>query len=129
MSKRVDELFAGNDPRQPTQASIRIVRLQRTLVVAIILDILGLPCWTSVPGAVLTLWVWMSTETDLVRIEDGEYSDQEAAALMKLRTYASLALGLCVVCLILQIFLLSTQFYARFWGSISVAINHLWQGM
>jgi len=128
MSQKVDALFSGDDVHQPTSASPRIHRLKQTLTIAIILDILGLPCWTSVPGAILTLWVWMSTETDVARIEAGEYSDREAAEVTRLRTYASMALLLCVVCLILQIFLLSTNFYTRFWGSISVAIDHVWQG-
>jgi len=129
MSDKVDALFAGEDPHQPMSASPRIQKLKRTLTIAIVLDVLGLPCWTSVPGAIMTLWVWMSTESDVARVEAGEYSDQEAAALMQLRSYAALALVFCVVCLILQIFLLSTQFYTRFWGSISVAVNHLWQGV
>ncbi len=129
MSDKVDALFSGDSQPQIINASPRIHRLQRTLSIAIVLNILGLPCWTSVPGAILTLSVWMSTETDLVRIEAGEYSDQEAATLMRLRNYASLTLVLCVICLMLQIVLLSTQFYTRFWGSISVAINHLWQGV
>ncbi len=129
MTEKVDALFAGEDPHQPMGASPRIQQLRRTLTIAIILDILGLPCWTSVPGAVMTLWVWMSTETDLARIEAGEYSDQEAATLMQLRTYSAWALVFCVVCLILQIILLSTPFYTRLWGSLSVVIDHLWQGI
>jgi len=128
MSEKVDALFSGDDPNQATSASPRIRRLKQTLTFAIVLDILGLPCWTSVPGAILTLWVWMSTETDVARVEAGEYSDSEAAEVTRLRTYASMALLLCVVCLILQIFLLSTNFYTRFWGGISVTLDHLWQG-
>lgn len=129
MSEKVDALFAGVDPQLDTEATPRIARTRRLLSIAIVLDILGLPCWTSVPGSVLTLWVWMSTDTDLARIQAGEFSDKDAAELMRLRRYATIALALCVVSLLLQIALLSTNFYTRFWGSISVAINHLWHGV
>lgn len=125
MSRRVDALFAGDDPERPAPAPPRILRLKKLLAVAIVLDILGLPCWTSVPGAIMTLWVWMATDTDVARIEAGTYTEGEAAELLQLRRYAAMALVLCVVCLIIQIALLSTHFYTRFWGSLSVALNHL----
>ena len=128
MSDRVDALFSGELPsRTPIEAQQRLRRLRRTLSIAIVLDILGLPCWTSVPGAALTLWVWLATDSDLMRIEVGEYSDEDAALLMKIRRYSSIALVFCVISLVTQIFLLSTTFYQRFWGSIAVAIQHLWQ--
>ena len=56
MSVKVDALFAGDDPEGPTPAPPRILRLKKLLAIAIVLDILGLPCWTSVPGAIMTLW-------------------------------------------------------------------------
>ncbi len=128
MSEKVDALFSGELPtRTPIEAKKRLTRLHRTLSIAIVLDILGLPCWTSVPGAALTLWVWLATDADLMRIEVGEYSDEDSAFLMKIRRYASYALIFCVISLVIQIILLSTTFYQRFWGSISVAIQHLWQ--
>ena len=128
MSDKVDALFSGELPtRTPIEAKKRLTRLNRTLSIAIVLDILGLPCWTSVPGAALTLWVWLATDADLMRIEVGEYSDEDAALLMRIRRYASIALIFCVISLVVQIVLLSTTFYQRFWGSISVVIQHLWQ--
>lgn len=125
MTVKVDALFAGDDPEGPTPAPPRILRLKKLLAIAIVLDILGLPCWTSVPGAIMTLWVWMATDTDVAHIEAGTYTETEAAELLQLRRYAAMALVLCVICLIVQIALLSTRFYARFWGSLSVALNHL----
>ena len=125
MSAKVDALFSGDDPEGPSPARPRIIRLKKLLAVAIVLDILGLPCWTSVPGAIMTLWVWMATDTDVAHIEAGTYSEGEAAELLQLRRYAAMALVLCVICLLVQIALLSTSFYARFWGSLSVALNHL----
>jgi hypothetical protein len=128
MSEKVDALFSGLGAEVPSQSTRPTSRTQRLLAIAIVLNILGLPCWTSVPGAVLTLWVWMSLDTEMARIEAGAYSAADTAALLRLRRYASLTLILCVVCLIVQIALLSTTFYTRFWGSISVALNHLFQG-
>ena len=128
MTKRVEALFSGLGPELPTAATQTLSRTKRLLRIAIVLDILGLPCWTSVPGAVLTLWVWMRLDTEVAHIEAGAYSDADAAALMRTRGYASAALVLCAVCLVVQIALLSTTFYARFWGAISAGLNHLWQG-
>ena len=128
MSDKVDALFAGEIPTQtPLEAQQRLIRLHRILWIAIVLDVLGLPCWTSVPGAALTLWVWLATDSDLLKIEAGEYADEDAAFLMKIRRYAAGALIFCVASLVIQIFLLSTAFYQRFWGSISVAMQHMWQ--
>ncbi len=130
MSDKVDALFSSDIPtRTPVEARQRLMRLNRTLWIAIVLDVLGVPCWTSVPGAALTLWVWLATDADLNRIEAGEYSDADAAFLMKIRRYATAALVFCVASLVLQIFLLSSSFYERFWGSISVALQHIWQGI
>ncbi len=128
MTEKVDALFAGDLPTStPLEAQKRLKRLHRTLWLAIALDVLGLPCWTSVPGAILTLGVWLATDADLVRIEAGEYSDEDASFLMRIRRIASAALVLCVASLVIQIFLLSTTFYERFWGSLAVVIQHLWQ--
>ena len=80
MSDKVDALFSSEIPtRTPIEDRKRLVRLHRTLWMAIVLDVLGVPCWTSVPGAALTLWVWLATDADLTRIEAGEYSDDDAA--------------------------------------------------
>ena len=130
MSDKVDALFSSEIPtRTPVEARQRLERLYRTLWIAIWLNVLGVPCWTSVPGAGLTLWVWLATDTDLARVEAGEYADEDAAFLMKIRRYATAALAFCVASLVLQIFLLSSSFYERFWGSISVALQHVWQGV
>ena len=98
MSAKVDALFAGDEPEGPTPAPPRILRLKKLLAIAIVLDILGLPCWTSVPGAIMTLWVWMATDTDVAHIEAGTYTEAEAAELLQLRRYAAMALVLCVIC-------------------------------
>ena len=129
MSDKVDALFDGEPTPPPEAAGPRIQTLRRTLTIAIALDVLGIPCWTSVPGALLTLWVWLSTDTDIARIEAGAYRDEDAATILQLRQWATWALVLCVGCLVIQIALLTTSFYERFWGSLTIAMQHLANGM
>jgi hypothetical protein len=128
VSDKVDALFSSVEHTAPRESAAAITQNRRLLKVAIVLNILGLPCWTSVPGAVLTVWVWTTLDTEVARIQAGEYSDSDAEKLMKLRGQASATLMFCVLCLGVQIALLSTPFYGRLWGSISMALNHLWQG-
>ncbi len=127
MTEKVDALFSGDLPLPPSELGPRLERLRQTLWVAIALDVLGIPCWTSVPGAILTLYVWLSTDTDTH--PDELHSTDELAQLGRLRKTATWALVFCVASLMAQIFLLSTSFYERLWGSLSVVIQHLWQSV
>jgi len=129
MSERVDELFSGGLPPPEPENGPRLHRIEQTLWAAIALNALGIPCWTSVPGAVLTLWVWLATDPDAVRPMERELTTEETAHLARLRSRATAALIFCIAALIVQIFLLSTSFYERLWGSVSVAIQHLWQAV
>ena len=123
MSEKVDALFDGDPPVAPTPAEPRLRSIRGILWVGIPLVVIGVPCWTSVPGAALTLWAWLATDAELPRIEDGEYSQDDAAKLIVLRRLASGALVLCVITLILQIYLLNTRFYERLWGSTMVVLD------
>lgn len=123
---RVDALFAGEPPRPPTPAGPVLRKLTWLLVFAIPLDALGILCWTGVPGAALTVWAWLVADAELARVEAGEYDAADAERLAGLRTLASLALGFCVLSLVVQIYLLNTPFYARIWeamGSVLDAIG------
>ena len=125
MSEKVEALFAGEPPAPIEPAEHRIRAIRGILLFAIPMVILGIPCWTSVPGAGLTLWAWMSTDGEMSRIEAGTTAPEDAAMLIQLRRLAAGALALCVVTLIIQIVLLGTTFYERLWGSAVVAIKHL----
>ena len=129
MYDKVDALFDGDPPAPPVPAEPKLRSIRGMLWVGTPLVVLGVPCWTSVPGAVLTLWAWLATDAELPRIEAGEYSQEDAAKLIGLRRQASWILILCVVTLILQIFLLNTRFYERLWGSMVVIIDTIRAGL
>jgi hypothetical protein len=128
MSDKVDALFEGDPPVEPVAAAPKLRSIRGILWVGTPLVLLGLPCWTSVPGAVLTLWAWLATDAELPRIEAGEYSEADAVQLLRLRRQASWTLILCVLTLILQVFLLNTRFYERLWGSMIVVVDTLRAG-
>jgi len=115
---RVDALFAGEPPPVPLPAAPRIRRLERILAVAIPLDLLGIPCWTGVPGAVLTLWAYLQADAEMARIDAGMYGGEDAARLLRLRSISTWTLYFCVVSFLVQAWLLSTSLYAGFIGSV-----------
>ncbi|MEC8422981.1 MAG: hypothetical protein VX000_04340 [Myxococcota bacterium] len=119
---RVDALFAGEPPPPPVSAGPRIRRLQRLLAVAIPLDLLGIPCWTGVPGAVLTLWAYLQADAEMARIDAGVYAGEDAASLLRLRSIATWSLYFCVASFLVQAWLLSTPFYAGLLGGLADAI-------
>jgi hypothetical protein len=116
MSTHVDELFSGEPPKKPVDVGARIRRIRQILYVAIPLDVLGIPCWTGVPGALLTLWAWLATDAEVARIEAGDYAHEDATRLLTLRRVTFWALMLSVISLVLQTGLLSTPFYERLWA-------------
>jgi hypothetical protein len=116
---KVDALFAGEPPPAPVAAGPRIRRLQRILAIAIPLDLLGIPCWTGVPGAVLTLWAYLQADAETARIDAGAYAGEDAARLLRLRSISTWALYFCVVSFLVQAWLLSTPFYAGLLGSMA----------
>ena len=114
---RVDALFAGEPPKPPTPAGPVLRKMRWLLAVAIPLDAAGILCWTGVPGAALTVWAWLVADAELARIEAGEYDSADAGRLQALRTLAAWTLGFCVLSLVVQIYLLSSDFYTRIWGA------------
>jgi hypothetical protein len=122
MSK-VEALFAGEPPPAPLVAGPRIRRLQGILAIAIPLDLLGIPCWTGVPGAVLTLWAYLQADAEMARIDAGVYAGEDAARLLRLRSISTWALYFCVVSFLVQAWLLSTPFYTGLLGALAEAIS------
>jgi hypothetical protein len=115
MSSNVDALFAGEPHKKPVDVSDRIRRIKRILWFAVPLDLFGIPFWTGVPGAILTLWAWLATDAEVARIEAGDYAHTDAMRLLTLRRITFWALLFSVVSLIVQSWLLSTPFYLVLW--------------
>lgn len=113
MSEKVDALFAGEPPPPPVEAAPRLRAIRAALIVATPLDLLGVLCWTGVPGAAITLWAWLQADGEMARVEAGEYSSEDAAAMMRLRSMSGWLLGFCVLSLLVQAYLLTTSFYSQ----------------
>ncbi len=109
---KVDALFEGEPPAPPPDPGPALRRLRVLLAVAIPLDLLGIPCWTGVPGAVLTLWAWLRADAEAARVREGAYDDDLAADFLRLRAWAAWALGFSILSLVVQAWLLTTPFYA-----------------
>jgi hypothetical protein len=118
MSEKVEALFAGEPPPPPVEAAPRLAMIRSMLWLALPLDLLGVPCWTGVPGAALTLWAWLSADGEMARVEAGAYSSEDAAALMRLRLLSGWLLGFCVLSLAVQVYLLTTPFYNTLWAEL-----------
>ena len=127
MSDRVDALFSGDLPERENHHEDRLERLNQTAWAAIALNVLGIPCWTSVPGAALTLWVWFATDPDTFILDEESSDPALRDQLDKIRRRANLALTLCIVALLVQIILLSTSFYERLWGATGALVRQMWQ--
>ena len=127
MSDRVDALFSGNLPEPNANHEARLQRLNQTAWAAIALNILGIPCWTSVPGAALTLWVWFATDPDSIDGVDDAAPPAIREQFDQIRRRANVALTLCIAALLVQIILLSTSFYERLWGAAGALVRQLWQ--
>ena len=118
MSDKVDALFDGEPPPTPRSAASKLRSIRHALLIALPLDVMGVLCWTGVPGAAITLWAWLQADGEMERIEKGEYSSDDAALLIQARRQASLLLAFCLLSLIFQAYLLTTSFYTELWSML-----------
>ncbi len=117
---RVDELFAGEPPLPQLDGAPPRRMIRRLLTVAIPLDLLAIPLWTGVPGALLTLWAWLRADAEAGRFEEGRYGEEDSAALLRLRWIARAALIFIVLSFVLQIWLLSQPAYIELYRGLLV---------
>lgn len=114
----VDALFTGDPPLPRIDATRTLRRLGLILAIAIPLDGLGIFCWTTVPGAVLTIWAWLIADGQMALVEAGQLEEKDANRVILARRVAGAALAGCVLSMIMQLWLLSTNFYRVLWGPL-----------
>jgi len=110
---KVDALFGGEPALPLLDPGPRLRRMVVLLVVAIPLDLLGITCFTGVPGALLTLWVYLSADNEQALVDAGRYPEGPAAdRLARIRKVALWAMVFTIVSLVVQIVLFTTtDFY------------------
>ena len=115
---RVDALFLGDPP--PPLLDARPARrfLHRVLWIAIPLDVLAIPLWTGVPGALMTLWAWLRADAEVRQVEEGRYSDEDARELLRLRRISMVALIFVLASFAVQIWLFTKPAYTNFYRGL-----------
>jgi hypothetical protein len=105
----VDDLFSGGAKAPPIADNL--ARIWRFLVFATPLNLFGFACFTSVPGAFLTLWAWQLAEEEVARVESGALPAERGASVRAARGYAFGMLVFVCFSLLGQIVLYSLGLY------------------
>jgi hypothetical protein len=108
---KVEALFSGEPAAPAREAGPSLLRIRLLLGLALPFNLLGIPCGIGVPGGILTLWAYLLSDAELVRVEDGLYSDEDAGAFQRARLWAGRMLTLCVISFAVQVVLLMTEPY------------------
>ena len=121
---KVDALFDGEPPLPPLDPAPRLRRLTLLLAVAIPLDLLGITCFTGVPGALLTLVVYLQADAEQALVDAGRYPSPEAIArLVRIRRVALWMMVFTLISLALQVVLfVGTDFYT---GTVLPLVDRL----
>jgi hypothetical protein len=115
----VDDLFERERPVVAAPDRLRTIR--RLLFFATPLNLLGIACFTGVPGAILTLLAWQLADEELARVDSGALPADRRAPVRGLRQVAFAQLGFCVLSLATQIALFGMGFYsAILWGILAI---------
>ena len=94
------------------------IRLIRRILWVVPLDILAIPLWTGVPGALLTLWAGYDGQRD-APVRDERFDVADARVLMRQRTVAAWALVFISLSFLVQIWLMSKPGYTQFCGLLA----------
>lgn len=115
----MDVLFGGEPPAPLVDPAPRLRRLAWLLAVAVPLDLLGVTCFTGVPGAFLTLWAYLLTDAEEAQVAAGRYPEGTAVAqVRRLRTVAVWAMAFTIVSFVVQIGLFWWGFYDVFYRPV-----------
>jgi hypothetical protein len=120
---RVDVLFGGEPPRALVDPTPRIRRLTVLLAVAIPLDLLGITCFTGVPGAFLTLLAYLMADGEVAQVKAGRYPEGPSASrMLRLRTVSAWAMVFTILSFVAQIALFWGGFYDVFYRPVLVRL-------
>lgn len=103
-----DELFSSEAPRPVAD---RLTKATVILGIAVPLNLLGVTCFTGVPGAILSIWGWYIAEEELQRVEVGALPADREKAARRVRTFGFTQLGIASVSLLAQLVLFGIGFY------------------
>jgi hypothetical protein len=107
----VDDLFSGEGGRPVARPRDPVATIGLWLGVAGVLNLLGVTCFTGVPGAALTIWCWHLCEEELQRIEVGVTPAERRPAVRRLRAASFAMLLFAAASLAFQLFLFWIGFY------------------
>ena len=105
----VDDVFSAERPPAPVRD--RLDRAARLLAVALPLNVLGVACFTGVPGAVLALVAWHIADEEVLRVESGALPAERGVRARRVRGLGFAMLVFAIGSLILQIVLFGAGFY------------------
>lgn len=105
----VDDLFSSERPPAPVRD--RLDRAAQLLAVALPLNVLGVTCFTGVPGAVLALLAWHIADEEVLRVESGALPAERGVRARRVRGLGFAMLVFAIGSLILQIVLFGAGFY------------------
>ena len=114
----MDALFAGEPPVPKLDGKPTIRFIRRILWVAIPLDVLAIPLWTGVPGALLTLWAWLRADSAMRLVRADRFDVADARVLSRQQRVATWALVFISLSFLVQIWLMSQPGYTRFYQGL-----------
>jgi hypothetical protein len=99
-----------------------LARADRLLLLSLPLHLLGVPCWTGVPGALLTLWAYLLVDGQMHHLDAGALPVESLARLERVKRRATGLLLFSVASFLLQAWLLSHG-VGPLWASLLLALQ------
>ena len=103
-----DELFSTEVARPVTD---RLKKATWILGIAAPLNLMGVFCFTGVPGAMLSIWGWNIAEEELHRVEVGALPAEREHRARWVRAFGFAQIGIATVSLLVQLVLFGIGFY------------------
>jgi hypothetical protein len=114
MANDLDDLFGGSSAPPPPPVRDGLARSRWMAFGALVLNLAGACCFTSVPGTALALWAWYLADEAVERVESGALPSGRGPAAARTRDWAFRGVMLGGLLLVLQIALFSFGFYEAY---------------